>query len=193
MSQVETTTTQTSNTSLKDRLFDLVMRGDPGIASFINSLSDPDKHELGVELAMWAADQRRLLNQSSQPQSSGGQSSTGSTGQTQSTKSTTPPDPNAANYVYANVPGFNLDKIKDPTHVNAKYTPDVRLFSRALAATGAQPNAEGIQQVADWINANGGNVKVSRDCLSFNGGPWIDCITNFGSGVNSNWWFNNNP
>lgn len=93
---------------------------------------------------------------------------------------------------YAAVPGFSLEKLQDPSHVNEKYTASVRLFSQALAATGAGPDANGLQKVVDWLNAHGATASASKDMLTINGDPAVDVITDIG-GSNSMWWFHNLP
>lgn len=104
-------------------------------------------------------------------------------------------DPNAAStdgLPFAPIMGFEFSKLNDGTHVNEKYSASVRLFSQALAATGAAPNAGGLQAVADWLNAHGVTAAASSDTISINGDPPVDCITDFG-GSNSMWWFHNIP
>jgi hypothetical protein len=91
---------------------------------------------------------------------------------------------------FGSVNGFNDAKMRDLTHVTAKYTASVRLFSQALAATGAQPSAEGLQAVTDWLNAHGATAAATRDRLSINGDAPVDVITDF-EGSHSTWWFQN--
>jgi hypothetical protein len=93
---------------------------------------------------------------------------------------------------FGEVPGFVLEKLKNTSHVTEKYTASVRLFSKALAATGAQPDASGLQQVVDWLNAHGATASASKDMLTINGDAPVDVITDFG-GPSSTWWFNNVP
>ena len=93
---------------------------------------------------------------------------------------------------FASIMGFSLEKLQDPTHVNEKYSASVRLFSQALAATGAEPNSAGLQQLVDWMNAHGATASASNDMITINGDAPVDCITDFG-GTNSNWWFHNLP
>lgn len=88
--------------------------------------------------------------------------------------------------------GFDFSKLTDGMHVTEKYTASVRLFSQALAATGAAPNAGGLQAVSDWLNAHGATASVHSDTISINGDSPVDCVTAFG-GPNSMWWFNNRP
>lgn len=91
---------------------------------------------------------------------------------------------------YAAIPGFVLEKLQDESHVSDKYSASVRLFSKALAATGASPTAAGLQQVADWLNAHGATAVIDKDRLSINGDDPVDVITNIG-GTDSTWWFHN--
>lgn len=93
---------------------------------------------------------------------------------------------------YANIPGFDFTKLSNQGYVNEKYSPAVRLFSRAIAATGMDPRtARGnLQGLVNWINANGGTARVvGDDRIDFGDGRGpIDVLTSGGS-----WWFNNLP
>lgn len=99
---------------------------------------------------------------------------------------------NTDGYAYAPIQGFDYAKLCDPTHVNDKYSASVRLFSQALAATGAQPNGDGMQAIVDWLNAHGATASAKNDMLTINGDPPVDVVTDFG-GNQSSWWFHNLP
>jgi hypothetical protein len=119
----------------------------------------------------------------------------GSTGASSGASSSAGLDPHAAStegLPFAPISGFDFAKLTDSTHVSEKYTASVRLFSQALAATGAAPNATGLQSVADWLNAHGATASVASDKISINGDSPVDCITDFG-GSSSMWWFQNTP
>ena len=93
---------------------------------------------------------------------------------------------------YAPVAGFVLEKLQNESHVTEKYSSSARLFSKALAATGAGPTAAGLQQVADWLNAHGATATVNKDRLSINGDEPVDVIIDY-EGPGRTWWFNNVP
>ena len=95
--------------------------------------------------------------------------------------------------LFANIPGFEFDKLTDPTRIGTgKYDEGVRWLSQALAATGlpaSQARGQG-QVLADWINSHGGRATVSGDRISINGGPPVDFVRDTGSGGDQYWYQN---
>lgn len=99
---------------------------------------------------------------------------------------------------YAAIPGFDMAKLADPNRVgDGKYSEAVRLFSQALAATQAQPNAQGLTQLVNYMNTYLGNpdhpyASVSgSDRIDFGDGAGpIDVLVNSGLG---GWAFQNTP
>jgi hypothetical protein len=92
---------------------------------------------------------------------------------------------------FAPVPGFDLNKLRNLDHVNDKYTPAVRVFSRGLADLGldAVKSRGNLPPMVDYAKQNGfENAKtVSDDQIDFGDGHGsIDCITSDGT-----WWFQN--
>jgi hypothetical protein len=95
---------------------------------------------------------------------------------------------------YFNVPGFELSKLQDTTHVNDKYTPAVRAFSQAVAAGDLKCVTDSLTNIVEYAQSNGfPDAKVtSADCIDFGDGYGpIDTIVDVGS-PNAHWWFHNN-
>lgn len=69
---------------------------------------------------------------------------------------------------YAEIPGFDLAKINDPTHVNDKYSPALRAFSEAMAA-GIPLTRGNLAPQVDWAKAHGfGNAtQVGDDSIDY--------------------------
>ena len=95
---------------------------------------------------------------------------------------------------YYNVPGFELSKLQDTTHVNSKYTPAVRAFSQAVAAGSLASVTDSLANIVTYAKNNGfPDAKVtSDDAIDFGDGNGpIDTIVDVG-GPNAHWWFHNN-
>ena len=93
--------------------------------------------------------------------------------------------------VFAPVPGFDTAKLNNLAHVNDKYSPAVRVFSRGLAALGldAVTSRGNLTPMVDYAKLNGfpEAKTVSDDQIDFGDGKGpIDCITASGT-----WWFQN--
>jgi len=69
---------------------------------------------------------------------------------------------------YAPIPGFDIAKINDPTHVNDKYSPALRAFSEAMAA-GIPLTRGNLAPQVDWAKSHGfANAKqVGDDSIDF--------------------------
>lgn len=63
-----TRSTQAGGVSLAEQFRDLAARGDPSLKSFLADLNDDDRRQLGVELAMMAANERRYQAQAAASQ-----------------------------------------------------------------------------------------------------------------------------
>jgi len=59
---------------------------------------------------------------------------------------------------YDPIPGFDLGKLNDPSHVTTKYT-----FGRAVQDLSLPPTSGNLQAVVDHLNAKGGTAKVTGD------------------------------
>ena len=108
---------------------------------------------------------------------------------TTTTPPTTPASP-ATPKGYAHIQGFDYGKLSDPNHVGpGKYDKGVKLFSQALYALN-NPDAAStdLQQVVDWMNANGGNGAYSKTSDDRING--VDVKIDSGKG---GWWYNNFP
>jgi len=103
--------------------------------------------------------------------------------------------PAAAEDAYANIPGFDYTKLSTGGGSAGKYTPAVRAFSRAVASGNFAPGAEGIAGVVAYLRNHGfENAVAAGDSIDFHDGHGpIDVVTNFRSGNNMGWWFNNQP
>lgn len=88
---------------------------------------------------------------------------------------------------YANVQGFDFTKLSTGGGSPGKYTPDVRLFSQALAALNLPPTPENVVKVAEWMTQHGGGQTYVPDRDRING---IDTLIDEGRG---GWWYNNQP
>ncbi len=114
-------------------------------------------------------------------------------GNTAPTGPTTTP-PSGPPGTYANIPGFDLGKLQDPTHQNSKYTPAVRAFSQAIGSGNLPPTSASLPAVVAYAQSHGfPNAKVTgSDSIDYGDG-WgpIDVITDVG-GPGAGWWFANN-
>jgi hypothetical protein len=100
----------------------------------------------------------------------------------------------AADGPYFNVPGFDLSKLQNTSHVNDKYTPAVRCFSQCVAAQGLASVSGSLPSIVTYAQNNGfPDAKVvSSDAIDFGDGHGvIDTIVDVG-GPNAHWWFHNN-
>ena len=100
----------------------------------------------------------------------------------------------AADGPYFNVPGFELSKLQNTSHVNNKYTPAVRCFSQCVAAGGLKSVSDSLPEIVAYAQNNGfPDAKVvSSDAIDFGDGHGvIDTIVDVG-GPNAHWWFHNN-
>lgn len=59
---------------------------------------------------------------------------------------------------YDPIPGFDLGKLNDPSHVTTKYA-----FGRAVQDLGLAPASGNLQAIVDQFNAKGGSAKVTGD------------------------------
>ena len=59
---------------------------------------------------------------------------------------------------YDPIPGFDLRKLNDPSHVTTKYS-----FGRAVQDLGLAPASGNLQAIVDHLNARGGTAKVTGD------------------------------
>jgi hypothetical protein len=64
----------------------------------------------------------------------------------------------AGRSTYHPIPGFDLGKLNDPSHVTTKYA-----FGRAVQDLGLAPASSNLQAIVDQFNAAGGSAKVTGD------------------------------
>jgi hypothetical protein len=94
---------------------------------------------------------------------------------------------------YAEIPGFAFGKLINLSYVNDKYTPALRVFSRAIHAESLPPVSSSLASIVSYAQANGfPNAKaIGKDVIDFGDGHGeIDVITDVG-GPHSTWWFHN--
>lgn len=93
----------------------------------------------------------------------------------------------------AAIPGFDLGKLNDPTHVNAKYTNGAREFAYALNALQPSSDAAGVSKIVDYLNTVRGvpakQVGDDKIDMGDGNGP-IDVLIDSGKGGYA---FQNNP
>ena len=84
---------------------------------------------------------------------------------------------------YNAIPGFDLGKLNDPSHVTTKYA-----FGRAVQDLGLAPASSNLQAIVDQLNAKGGSAKVTGDdTVDFGDGfGSIDVIFSVGD-TNARW------
>lgn len=84
---------------------------------------------------------------------------------------------------YADVPGFDTSKINDPTHVNDKYTPALRVFSQGLSA-GVPIQRGNLSSQVSWAQGHGfpNARQVGDDSIDYGDGHGpIDIIRSDGA------------
>ena len=90
---------------------------------------------------------------------------------------------------YANIPGFDWDKLNDPKKQNDKYTPALRAFAAAIGSQGLKPTSESLSAIAAYAKANGfPNASVAgKDTIDFGDGRGpVDVIRDVG-GPTADW------